>query len=143
VDSDLRYILGRQIWSEIKSQLSQQNIREIRWGNEHLEKLFNLYIYQVFVKYANTGIDRLNHQQRIRLTRLRINIPFGKYAAYASQSDFCISVLNCGYDSEKWEVFKSLINDCGLIFCYEQPEDINDPTSKLISIAMICDCPML
>jgi len=33
--------------------------------------------------------------------------------------DFCISVLNVGYDKKKWQVIQDLIQNCGFIFQFE------------------------
>jgi hypothetical protein len=33
--------------------------------------------------------------------------------------DFCISVLNVGYDNKKWQVLQDLIQHCGFIFQFE------------------------
>jgi hypothetical protein len=40
-------------------------------------------------------------------------------ACYGSLFDFTIGVLNSSYNSVRWEVFKSLVMNCGGIFPYE------------------------
>lgn len=42
------------------------------------------------------------------------------WASYGSFLDFSISVLNCEYYHQEWEIFKSLINHCGWLFPYEK-----------------------
>ncbi|MBD2186306.1 DUF6745 domain-containing protein [Aerosakkonema funiforme] len=34
--------------------------------------------------------------------------------------DFCISVLNCDYDRQKWSALQSLVQDCGWVFPLER-----------------------
>jgi len=41
------------------------------------------------------------------------------FACYGSLFDFSIGVLNSSYNSVRWEVFKSLVMNCGGIFPYE------------------------
>lgn len=50
------------------------------------------------------------------------------WIAYASGLDFCIFVLNCNHNSKKWNIFKSIVEDCGIILPYE-------------NICIICDRP--
>ena len=39
---------------------------------------------------------------------------------YVSWFDFCISVLNCEYDSKMWEGLQSLVKNCGWIFPFDK-----------------------
>lgn len=41
-------------------------------------------------------------------------------ASLGSQLDFCISVLNCVHDPKTWELFQSLVSECGWIFPFDK-----------------------
>jgi hypothetical protein len=129
--SDVGHILGREIWNQIKIQLSHQVIREIRWQNEDLEGLINHHKHPIIIKFRKPAIDRLSEQYRVRLIRLGINTVPERFAVCGNQSDFCISVLNCEYDVQKWEIFQSLVKNCGLIFCFKQQENVDNSKTNL------------
>ena len=117
VNSDIKYRICHEIWKQISGQLSQQDIQKIRCCNENLYYLSIEYKNKLFYQAYQQIITPLSHRQKTLLVRLRLNTLPEKWAMYGSQSDFCISVLNCEYHLQKWEIFKSLINCCGFIFC--------------------------
>jgi hypothetical protein len=143
VHGDIQYLLGYGLWSQIKNQLSQQVVREIRWQNDYLGELINQIKHPIIVKFIKPAIDRLSAQYRVRLIRLGINTVPEKYDIYGSQADYGISVLKCNYNLQKWEIFKSLVSNCGLTFCFKQPERVDDSITNLINIVVICDRPMI
>lgn len=49
----------------------------------------------------------------------------------ASWFDFCISVVNCDYQQKEWEVFQSLLKDCGWIYPFERAYIVCDRPIKL------------
>lgn len=51
------------------------------------------------------------------------------WVSYASWIDFCISVLHCDYSQSEWELYRSIVKDCGLIVPYQK-------------VCIICDRPV-
>jgi hypothetical protein len=51
------------------------------------------------------------------------------WACAGAYIDFCITVLNCTYNAEKWQAFQSLIQHCGWIFPYTK-------------VCYVCDRPV-
>ncbi|BAZ50818.1 hypothetical protein NIES4103_34350 [Nostoc sp. NIES-4103] len=51
------------------------------------------------------------------------------YIHWMAGFDFCISVLNIVYPQQEWQVFQSLIQECGWLFAYED-------------ICIVCDRPL-
>jgi hypothetical protein len=134
IESDIKYRFSHEIWNQISSQLSQESIRSVRKNNEQLYQFCREYKLRLFVESFNQIITPLSHRQQTVFTRLRINTVLEKWAMYGSQSDFCISVLNCDYNPEKWKVFQSLMSCCGLIFCLPS-EDINSKETVIVVIS--------
>ncbi|MEM1169963.1 MAG: DUF6745 domain-containing protein [Cyanobacteria bacterium P01_H01_bin.35] len=55
-------------------------------------------------------------------------IPTELWSSYVAWLDFCISVLNCNYNSDDWQVLESIVKHCGWIY-------------PLRNICIICDRP--
>ena len=117
IHSDIKYRMCHEIWKQTSGQLSQDIIRKVRCYNENLYHLSVEYKSKLFFQAYQQITTSLSHRQKTVLARLQLNTLPEKWAIYGSQSDFCISVLNCEYHLQKWKIFKALINCCGLIFC--------------------------
>jgi hypothetical protein len=134
IESDIKYRFSREIWNQVSSQLSQQSLRSIRKNNEQLYRFCHQYKLQLFAESFDRITTPLNHRQLTVLTRLRVNTVLEKAAMYGSQSDFCISALDCDYNPEKWKIFESLMSCCGLIFCLPS-EDIDLKETVIVVIS--------
>ncbi|MGD1806599.1 DUF6745 domain-containing protein [Dapis sp. BLCC M126] len=55
-------------------------------------------------------------------------IPTELWSSYVAWVDFCISVLNCNYNSGDWQVLESIVKHCGWIY-------------PLRNLCIICDRP--
>ncbi len=55
-------------------------------------------------------------------------IPTELWSSYVAGIDFCISVLNCNYSSDDWQILESIVKHCGWIY-------------PLRNICIICDRP--
>lgn len=93
------------LWSELTNYLSSQLERQL-WN-------------QVWRQLEN---QLANHQFNL------ISISPEVWACAGSLYDFCIAVLNCAYLPREWQIFQSLVGDCGWILPYEK-------------ICYVCDRP--
>lgn len=121
--------LGSRIAGEFEAtilgQLQQELIerRECRLGE-----------YLVYIQEKlETELSRLMWFQFMQFTEIEKYMPepwlrIEEWAACGSAFDFVISVLEYSYTAETWNVFTSLMNDCGLIFPFEK-------------VAIVCDRP--
>ncbi|WP_287325493.1 DUF6745 domain-containing protein [Okeania sp. SIO1F9] len=55
-------------------------------------------------------------------------IPTELWSSYVAWIDFCISVINCDYNSDDWQVLESIVRNCGWIY-------------PLRHLCIICDRP--
>ena len=136
------YCLSSQLWNQMKSQLSTQVTRSIAQQNEELKRLVSQQKNQLSVEIRRELSTLLNHRQRNLLIRSSLNIQPEKWSIYGSQSEFCISVLNCVYAPKKWEVFQSLIHNCGWILSYERVVGMSNSPIKFKKTAIICNRPI-
>jgi hypothetical protein len=51
------------------------------------------------------------------------------WVSYAGWMDFCISVLQCDYAPSEWQLYQSIVKDCGFIVPYQK-------------VCIICDRPV-
>ena len=53
--------------------------------------------------------------------------------AYVSLLDFCISVLDCEHDRQKWSALQSLVEDCGWVFMFENTCWLCERPTKILA----------
>ncbi len=116
--------LGSQIRGQLDNQLSSQITEELKRELQRLNKpeethlVFNLPIMRFGLWSA------LAEQLQVRWWQFVIDGPPiidpMQWSWFGSWFDFCISELNCTYDTAKWEVFEALVQVCGWILPYEK-----------------------
>jgi hypothetical protein len=134
VEPDIKYRLCQEIWNNIKIQINYETRRHIVQGNRDLYQLAFEHKQQRFLNNFKEIIPYLNNNQKTLLVRIKKNILIEKCLTYGSQSDFCISELNCSFDLERWKIFKLLTNQCGFIYCLTF---LNQTNIKIKEIAII------
>jgi hypothetical protein len=137
VQPDIKYRLAQEIWGNTKVQINFEMQRYIVQSNRDLYQFALDYKYQVFSSNFRQIVPYLTNSQNNLFTRLRTNVALEKWITYGSQSDFCISELNCEVDAKKWKVFQLLANQCKFIFCLTSFKNINiKDTGQEIAIAV-------
>jgi hypothetical protein len=121
--------LLNQLSSQLDNQLEDQLYRQLGnlFGNP-LEKPRGLF--------PQIG-SKVRHLENKLWKQFKMQIGYAAtsfieteiWACKASVYNFCISVLNCAVDLEKWEVFQVVVKDCGWIY----------PCEK---ICIVCDRPI-
>ena len=98
ISRELRRIIGAQLW--VPLSLLENNLERQLW---------------------NQIQSQLDSPQRKSMARQFFSY-FQPDTWYCSSSlfDFCISVLNGECDPREWEIFQSLIKECGWIFAFEK-----------------------
>ncbi|MFH7026813.1 MAG: DUF6745 domain-containing protein [Heteroscytonema crispum UTEX LB 1556] len=117
--------LARELDKKILEQLQEELIerRDYRLGSYlgdiqgelEAELVWRMWFH--LMQY--TEIEKYMHEFWLKIE---------KWAAYGSCFDFVVSVLEYFHTPERWEVFESLMNNCGLIFPFEK-------------VAIVCDRP--
>jgi hypothetical protein len=75
--------------------------------------------------------EQLNRQLKGQLgVKIDEGIQPELWACNASIFDFCISVLNCSHSQKEWQVYRSLIENCGWFFPFER-------------VCYVCDRPRI
>jgi hypothetical protein len=94
--------LGRQIerklWRKLNKQLNKKLEKQLRW--------------QLWLQLWGQLRSQLPTEHKFYSLYPLLTSWIGN----ACWFDFCISVLDCNCEQSKWEVFQSLIKDCGWIF---------------------------
>ncbi|HEY9692849.1 MAG TPA: hypothetical protein V6D15_11620 [Oculatellaceae cyanobacterium] len=137
VQPDIKYRLGQEIWNNIKIQINYETRRHIVQGNRDLYQLAFEYKQQKFLNSFKEIIPYLTNNQKTLLVRIKINLLIEKWVTYGSQSDFCISELNCSFDVEKWKVFKLLTNQCGCIYCLTSLNQTNIKSKEIVIVEVV------
>jgi|GEM_PF-2226141 len=113
------------LWNQVGSQLGyqiQDELERILWqvletqNNQQLSAEFKT---QKRVDFATSILQNLTQKYHCsRPPSLQAMRP-ELWPHDGATIDFCISVLNCEYDSLTWSVFKALKENCGFIFPHE------------------------
>lgn len=94
---------------------------------EELKKKISIEVdNQVCHKLDNHGIDYYSWEPYDHII-----IEPEVWACDGSYLDFCFSVLNCTYPQRKWNIFESLVKNCGWIFPFENICIVCDRPSKI------------
>ncbi|HEY9848454.1 MAG TPA: hypothetical protein V6D28_03275 [Leptolyngbyaceae cyanobacterium] len=118
----------RQLFSHICSGLENQLDKKI-WIRLHHQPCFPLGNVQIILR--DELEESLTEEQFNALNSHVNNLQIPMFwAVMGFIADYCISVLNCHCDRQKWKALQLLIKDCGLFFPYE-------------SLCLICDRPRI
>ena len=144
--SQLRRHLDIQLWSQLKSQLDSQlaNQLETQLMSQLLLELMS-QVGRHLVSQLGNQLDSQNpvifgQVSRWTLYDMLVKKLGHKYIHYfdpegwacrGSLFDFCIAVLNCDRDQNRWEQFQLLAKECGWIFPYENTCLVCDRPIKL------------
>ncbi len=138
----VEYYLIQKNWDRIKSQLSQEVIRLVSQKHEKLKYLVNQYKNLLINQIRRQLDSQANQQQQKTLIRSSIYIQPEVLVSYGSKSDFCISVLNCDYDSIILQLFQSLIQNCGWIISLEKLVRNGHNSINFEKMVIICERPI-
>jgi hypothetical protein len=145
LDSQLKSLLDSK-WvnhhdSQLKNRLENQRLsqlvrqQESQLNSQLVRRLVNQLNSRIENRQVNKLLSRLgNLLERQRSSQLvsRLGNLVGRplfysnciqselWASYGGWLDFCISVLNGAHDPIKWEVFQSLVSNCGWILPFEK-----------------------
>jgi len=142
LECGVEYYLIQIIWNNIKSQLSQEVTLLVNQKNYQMQCQVNQYKIQMINQIRRQLDNQANQQQKKILIRSQLYIRPEVLISYASKSDFCISILNCDYDSIIWQVFQSLIKNCGWIISLEKLVSNDNNYSKWEKMVIICETPI-
>ena len=117
---------------KIVSQLEKQLGSQLR---DSVSQQLRSQLPQQVYSQLRSQLDRVVSSQPGRYRR-HVN-QFGgciqpeALASLGSLLDFCISVLNCVHDPKRWELFQSLVSECGWIFPFDKACVVCNRPSKL------------
>ncbi len=115
----------RLIWSDLENVLESQISFEL---HQQLTDELNQSLTSLYFESGTWELSRW-------LGREFDTVDMGWYinpswwACAGAYLDFCITVLDCRYDAQKWETFRSLVQHCGWVFPYTK-------------ICYVCDRPV-
>jgi hypothetical protein len=133
--NSLSSLFSAHFFQEIARQLSQQ------LGKQTHAQLMNFFQYLVDDSFNHELVNDLLAQFSVQLNpkvndylwwlEIQLNECFKpeNYIHWMTGFDFCLSVLNITYPHKTWQVFQSLIQECGWIFAYDD-------------ICIVCDRPL-
>ncbi|HEY9851993.1 MAG TPA: hypothetical protein V6D28_21140 [Leptolyngbyaceae cyanobacterium] len=122
IEKQLEIPPGSQLGSLVENNLEMEAIDPLK------RYLWTPLTKQLGVQLGNSLWKQLRNQ----LTSQNDNcIQPELWAVYASAFDYCISVLNCEYSPDKWEVLQSVARECGWIFPWKKTCFVCDRPSKL------------
>lgn len=148
LDSKLVSGLDTQLKNLLKNQRLSQLVhqQENQLNSQLVRQLVNQLKSRMKSRQANKLLSRLTtllESQRSSQLVSRLGNLLGKrlfynncihselWASQGSWLDFCRSVLNGNCDLRKWQVFHSLVSNCGWIFPYEKTCIVCDRPIKL------------
>ncbi|MGJ3248676.1 MAG: DUF6745 domain-containing protein [Elainellaceae cyanobacterium] len=133
VKRELKQSLLIRLWSQIESQLDLafkyrlwKFLKQMLWYFRESEYD---WVLQSPGQANPTPDDFLSNSTEFRC-RLDDKISSMTWCANACWMNFCISVLNCDHDQDSWQIYQSLLKECGWIFPYQQ-------------VCIVCDRPRL
>ncbi len=124
--------LGAELGSILESRLRQRLDLEV---HEQLELEVTNQLETRLRRELNSQLGGRLWSQLRRQLRDQIWSPLNNciepelWVGYASWIDFCTSVLHCEHSSKKWELYQSIVRDCGLIVPYQ-------------NVCLVCDRPV-
>lgn len=142
LESGVEYDLINKVWNNIKNQLNPQVARLICQSNEQIKHKVSQYKSNIINKIRRQLDSEANEQQKKILIRSNIYIQPEVLVSYGSQCDFCISELNCEYDYATWEVFQSILQNCGWIISLEKLVSTENNSTNIEKVVIICEKPM-
>ncbi|MGD1700554.1 DUF6745 domain-containing protein [Dapis sp. BLCC M229] len=118
-------LLRRELEMQVTHQLSTEIDSQIAEGLLQPEQLWSHILYSQIEEEWQEIISEVS----IKLLCLwSYPIPTELWSSYVAWVDFCISVLNCNYNSDNWQVLESIVKHCGWIY-------------PLRNLCIICDRP--
>lgn len=144
LDSELHNLLDSQ-WvsrldSQLKHRLEDQRLiqlvrqQEIQLNSQlvrHMVSQLNSRMQKPKAKKILTRLEKLLENQRSSQLVSRLGNLLGRplfysncihselWASNGGWLDFCISILSGNHDPKKWQIFQSLVSNCGWIFPFE------------------------
>ncbi len=115
----------RLLWSGLENVLEPQLSREL---HKYLTAELNKEMSDL---YFESGQWKLAHWLSSKFDTVDLGwyINPAWWACAGAYIDFCITVLNCNYDVQKWQAFLGLVHHCGWIFPYTK-------------VCYVCDRPI-
>lgn len=140
LDSQLKNLLENQGLNQLvrqqESQLNSQLVR--RLVNRLKSRMKSQKANKLLSRLANVLESQRSSQLVSRLGNLLGRPLFYQnciqselWASQGSWLDFCISVLNCDRNPKTWQVFQSLVSNCGWIFPFGKTCIVCDRPIKL------------
>lgn len=137
----LKYPLGYPLSTQLEDKLRFEQLNQLL---SQLGQQLRKYLRSEF--YTPMGghlLSQLQSQLQNQLgtqvcNPLKNHIQARNWANDSSCLDFCISVLNCTYDSETWEGFQSLVKHTGWFFPYEKTCVVCDRPRRLSFDSTYC-----
>ncbi|BAZ12645.1 hypothetical protein NIES4071_44770 [Calothrix sp. NIES-4071] len=143
LESGVEYELIKKTWNYIKNQLNPEVTRLICQSNEEVQHRVSQYKKQIINQIRRQLDSEANQQQKKILIRSSIYIQPEVLASYGSQCDFCISELNCEYDYAIWQVFQSIVKNCGWIISLEKLVSTENNFVNREKLVIICEKPII
>lgn len=152
LESQLETQLESQLKNRLETQLESQRLnqsisqQESQLNSKLASRLVNQLQSRIKSRSANKLVSRLGNlldSQRSSQLVSRLGNRLGRplfynncirselWASYGSWLDFRISVCNAAHDQKIWEVFQSLVSNCGWILPFEKTCIVCDRPIKL------------
>jgi hypothetical protein len=149
----LRSELITYFWQQQQNQIREQVIKQpggellIQWGDNFwsqiAEPLWKTFAEPALKEIANQSliqeIEQEIKEQIIPWLEIIDGIGFGYSVlrpnidiSYIAQIDYCISVLKCQHDRQKWQALQALAQDCAWVFMFEKTCIVCDQPSQLL-----------
>ncbi len=114
VGEELDGRFDRLLWSDLENELESQLGFKLE---KRLTRELNQELKQM---YFNSGESKLSTRlgSEYDIIDLGWFVQPAWWACAGAYIDFCVSVLNCVHNPEKWRIFQALVQHCGWIFPY-------------------------
>ena len=128
--------LAPSVFQKIESKLIFDDSSELKKQQWLSSESLWCQIWREWLHYVSHKLwdERLFHRWHPLLAQLEnFNIFAFRFelAEFGSYFDYCISVLNCEYDRDRWNLYQSVVHDCGWIFPFPDFCIVGDRPSKL------------
>ncbi|MEH2381112.1 MAG: DUF6745 domain-containing protein [Nostoc sp.] len=133
--NSLESLFSPHIFKELSSKLYQQLGKQVRkqflncfYGMA--DSLLNYEIHKGLIeKFCTQVNEQIEDQSWLIEVQLNNSFRLENHGNWMDGNDFCISVLNIIHPQQEWKRFKSLIQECGWVFAYDD-------------ICIVCDRPL-
>lgn len=101
-------------------------------------QIWREWLYFVSHKLWDERLFQLWQPLIEQLENFNIFAFWNQLAEFGSYFDYCISVLNCKYDRDRWNLYQSVVHDCGWIFPFPDFCIVGDRPLKLSVDNSLC-----